>query len=255
MSGRAINGDVCCAVTHGSSWIEMIQTCLSFQRYRTGCIIVKYNISSVWIMATRSPLPSRAPGAKPQDLRAHILATASGLFYQRGVRAVGIDLVIEQAGIAKTSLYRYFPTKDDLIVAFLEREDVDFWETWDEVGRRHADDPAAELDAHMGWIGERLTRSNYRGCPQINVAAEFADKDHPAREVARAHMHALRKRLSAIAHRLGVASPESLAAQLAVLVNGAFVSAELLAHDQATEVLRACAHALLAAARSSADAD
>lgn len=231
----------------------MIQTCLYFQRYRTVCIIVKYNFLTVWIMATRTPPPTRNPGAKPQDLREHILATASGLFYQRGVRAVGIDLVIEQAGIAKTSLYRYFPTKDDLIVAFLEREDVDFWGTWDEVGKRHANDPAAELDAHMRWIGERLTRSNYRGCPQINVAAEFADKDHPAREVARAHMHALRVRLSALAHRLDVARPDALAAQLAVLVNGAFVSAELLAQDEATEVLLACAHALLTAARGSSE--
>jgi len=202
---------------------------------------------------TAHPTPEtrrRARGTEPQDLRERILATASDLFYKRGVRAVGVDLVIAEAGIAKTSLYRYFPTKDDLIVAFLEREDVDFWSVWDDVGRRYADDPAGELDAHMHWIGERLTRSNYRGCPQINVAAEFAEHDHPARQVARSHMQTLRARLTAIAHRLDVARPDELAAQLAVLVNGAFVSAELLAPDEATEVLRASARALVAAARA-----
>ncbi|MGZ5200777.1 MAG: TetR/AcrR family transcriptional regulator [Telluria sp.] len=183
------------------------------------------------------------------DLREHILATASGLFYQRGVRAVGVDLVIAEAGIAKTSLYRYFPTKDDLIVAFLEREDADFWTVWDEVGKRHGDDPHAELDAHMRWIGERLSRNNYRGCPQINVAAEFAEQSHPAREVARAHMHALRARLDAIARRIGVARPAELAAQLSLLVNGAFVSSELLSAGEATDVLLGSAHALVAAAR------
>jgi AcrR family transcriptional regulator len=204
-------------------------------------------------MTAHSPRESRrsARGAEPQDLRERILATASNLFYKRGVRAVGVDLVIEEAGVAKTSLYRYFPTKDDLIVAFLEREDVDFWSVWDDVGKRYADGPAGELEAHMRWIGERLSRSNYRGCPQINVAAEFAEHTHPARQVARAHMQALRARLTAITHRLDVARPDELAAQLAVLVNGAFVSSELLAPDEATEILLASARALVAAARTS----
>lgn len=192
---------------------------------------------------------ARAP--KPQDLREHILATASNLFYRRGVRAVGVDLVIQEAGVAKTSLYRHFPTKDDLIVAFLEREDADFWSVWDGVAQQHAADPMGELEAHMRWIGERLSRSNYRGCPQINVAAEFAEPDHPARQVARAHMHALRARLEALAQRLDVARPQELGAQLALLVNGAFVSSGLLAPEEATDVLLASARALCQAAQDS----
>src|SRR5215207_1875718 len=111
------------------------------------------------------------------DVRARILETACTLFYQRGVRAVGVDLVVEKAGVAKTSLYRHFGTKDDLIAAFLEREDEDFWGTWDRVADRHGDDAAAELDAHLQWIGERVGRANYRGCPQLNVAAEFPEID------------------------------------------------------------------------------
>lgn len=189
---------------------------------------------------------------EPQELRERILATASDLFYKRGVRAVGVDLVIAEAGIAKTSLYRYFPTKDDLIVAFLEREDADFWSVWDDVSSRYADDPFGELNAHMRWIGERLSRANYRGCPQINVAAEFAEFDHPARQVARAHMQGLRTRLTTIAYRLNVARPDELAAQLAILINGAFVSSELLAPGEATDVLQASARALVAAARLAA---
>lgn len=206
-------------------------------------------------MTTARPAapPRRANATQKRDLREHILATASGLFYRRGVRAVGIDLVIAEAGIAKTSLYRYFPTKDDLIVAFLERADAELWSAWDEVAARHATDPLGELEAHMRWIGERLKRQNYRGCPQINVAAEFAEYDHPARDVARAHMKALRARLAGIAQRLDVARPDRLAAQLAVLVNGAFVSSELLASDNATEVLLGCSRALVASARSDAN--
>jgi len=169
------------------------------------------------------------------------------LFYERGVRAVGVDLVVLQAAVAKTSLYRYFPTKDDLIVAFLEREDQEFWAQWDGVAAQYADDPAAELDAHMRWIGERLARSNYRGCPQINVAAEFAEQDHPARQVSLRHMQALRSRLHEIAKRLNVPRPKALAAQLAVLINGAFVSSGLLTPEEATGVLRGALKALLAA--------
>jgi AcrR family transcriptional regulator len=196
--------------------------------------------------------PSRATRAKPDEVRARILEVASDLFYKRGVRAVGVDLVIQEAGVAKTSLYRYFPTKDDLIVAFLEREDADFWSVWDAVAGEHADDPAGELDAHMRWIGERLSRSNYRGCPQINVAAEFAERDHPARQVAHAHMQGLRDRLATLARRLGAARPDELAAQLALLVNGAFVSSGLLAPEEATGALLASARALREAASKGA---
>jgi AcrR family transcriptional regulator len=181
-----------------------------------------------------------------------ILGTASRLFYERGVRAVGVDLVVQEAAVAKTSLYRYFPTKDDLIVAFLEREDLEFWAQWDSVAEQYTDDPAGELDAHMRWIGERLARSNYRGCPQINVAAEFAEQDHPARQVSQRHMQALRRRLQDIAKRLKVARPRPLAAQLAVLVNGAFVSSALLSPDETAAVLLGAARSLLAGARARA---
>jgi len=195
---------------------------------------------------------TKTPGgdaAEPADVRQRILDTASRLFYERGVRAVGVDLVVDESGVAKTSLYRHFRTKDDLIVAFLQREDAEFWAQWDEVAARHDDDPVAEIEAHMRWIGKRLARANYRGCPQINVAAEFAEADHPSRTVSREHMQAMRKRLADSARKLGAARPGELAAQLGVLVNGAFVSASMLSPDEATRVLLGSARALLAAAR------
>jgi AcrR family transcriptional regulator len=184
------------------------------------------------------------------DVRDRILDTASTLFYELGVRAVGVDRIVQEAAVAKTSLYRYFPTKDDLIVAFLEREDREFWALWDSVAEEHAADPAGELEAHLRWISERLGRANYRGCPQINVAAEFAEQDHPARQIAQRHMRALRSRLQAIARRLDVPRADLLAAQLAVLVNGAFVSSALLDPDEATSVLLGALKALLAGARA-----
>jgi AcrR family transcriptional regulator len=197
-------------------------------------------------------ISTRSSRETAPDVRDRILDTASRLFYQRGVRAVGVDLVVLEAEVAKTSLYRYFPTKDDLIVAFLEREDEEFWGLWDSVAAQHAGDPVGELEAHMRWIGERLARSNYRGCPQINVAAEFAEQDHPARLVSQRHMLALRSHLQDIAQRLDVPQPDQLAAQLAVFVNGAFVSSSLLKPEEATGVLLAALRAMLAGAQISA---
>jgi AcrR family transcriptional regulator len=184
------------------------------------------------------------------EVRERILDTACTLFYQCGVRAVGVDLVVERAGVAKTSLYRHFGTKDDLIAAFLAREDADFWATWDRVAHQHSDDAAAELDAHLGWIGERVERPNYRGCPQINVAAEFPDIDHPARKVAAAHKRQMRQRLKGISERLGVARPDELADQLSLLINGAFVSSQIFEPGEATPLLRRTAHALIEASRT-----
>jgi AcrR family transcriptional regulator len=203
-----------------------------------------------------SPSPKSPSTAKVAEahgnsakVRERILRTASALFYHRGVRAVGVDLVIEEAGVAKTSLYRHFRTKDDLIAAFLEREDEDFWNCWNRVTDLHKTDPVAELEAHLDWIGERVGRPNYRGCPQLNVAAEFPDSDHPARRVASAHKQELRLRLRRIAERMRVKRPDELAGQLSLLINGAFVSSQMFAPGEAVPLLRATARALIAAAR------
>lgn len=194
-----------------------------------------------------TPKTSDVSGAT--NLRERILETASALFYTQGVRAVGVDLVVAQTGIAKASLYRHFRTKDDLVAAFLQREDEHFWQVWDRVSQSHAGDPAAELDAHCDWIGERVERLNYRGCPQINVAAEFPDTDHPARKVALAHKQQLRARLKDIAVRLKARRPDELAGQLALLINGAFVSSPIFFAGEATLLLKTTMHTLVAAAK------
>src|SRR3984885_4632434 len=186
-------------------------------------------------------------GPTGTDVRAKILATATDLFYRQGIRAVGVDLVVEKAGVAKTSLYRHFGTKDDLVVAFLQFMDQDFWKDWDRVAAQHPDDARAELNAQLEWIGERAGQPDYRGCPQINIAAEFPEVDHPARKFAKEHKRELRRRLRAIAKKLKCAAPDVLAGQLAVLINGAFVSTPIYERGEATMLLRRAADALIAA--------
>ncbi|VWC60476.1 TetR family transcriptional regulator [Burkholderia contaminans] len=162
------------------------------------------------------------------DTRERILQTASELFYREGTRAVGVDLIVAQAGVAKTSLYRHFTTKDDLIEAFLLREDADFWAHWDAVAAQYRRTPREELEAQLQWIGERIARPGYRGCPQINIAAEYADGNHPARKVAVAHKRELRRRLAELAAAIGVDEPETFALRLATVIDGALSSGQAL---------------------------
>jgi len=177
-------------------------------------------------MGTRSAHTTAAH----HEVRERILRTASELFYRDGARAIGVDL----------------------IAALLGREDEEFWAQWDGVARLHGADAQAELDAHMRWIGERVGRNRYRGCPQLNVAAEFSDEDHPARIVAVAHKKELRRRLTDIAKRLSVRRPDELAAQLLLLMNGAFVSSQAIVSNEAVPILLAASRALVAAGRSAA---
>jgi AcrR family transcriptional regulator len=197
-------------------------------------------------VAERAEFPANGRGSAVRD---QILATASRLFYEHGVRAVGVDLVVKESGIAKTSLYRHFGNKDALIAAFLTGEDADFWRHWDAVAERHRDDPSAELEAHLAWIQERLRRPGYRGCPQLNVAAELADPAHPARKVAASHKEEMRRRLTVIAARMGLPAPESVGAQLALALDGAFMSAPLGAGDRVAATVVATVRAILKAAR------
>ncbi|MBJ2156808.1 TetR/AcrR family transcriptional regulator [Variovorax sp. IB41] len=163
----------------------------------------------------------------PSVARARILETAAALFYREGVRAVGVDLVVERSGVAKTSLYRHFTTKDDLVVAFLEQEDAEYWRDWDDVAEKTKGDAAAELEAHIRWIANHILKPTYRGCPFLNVATEFPDAAHPARAITTRHKLELHRRLAALARKAGVRKPEELADQLGLLFDGAYMNGHL----------------------------
>lgn len=174
-----------------------------------------------------------------------VLSTASRLFYTNGVRAVGIEWIVAESGVAKTSLYRHFQTKDELVAAFLEREDREFWQQWDRAVAAAPANPKAELMSLLDWIGKRVSRDGYRGCPQINVAAEFADPEHPARKIRRRHKVAMLERLRDIVGRIGVTQPDDTAVQLALLIDGAFTSDGRLSKTNAVRILQSGAEALL----------
>ncbi len=181
------------------------------------------------------------------NVRERILRTASELFYREGTRAVGVDLVVARSGVAKTTLYRHFPSKDDLIEAFLRREDEDFWQQWDQVAAAHPGAPKQELEAQLQWIGDRIARPGYRGCPQINIAAEYSNESHPARKVAAAHKAELRRRLGTIARVMNLADPDGFALKMSIVVDGALSSGRALHVEGPARFLHSFARTLLGA--------
>jgi AcrR family transcriptional regulator len=184
----------------------------------------------------------------PLSVRDRVLETAATLFYREGVRAVGVDLVVERSGVAKTSLYRHFATKDDLVVAFLEREDAEYWEDWESVTAQEPDDAEAELQAHLRWIAGHIAAPRYRGCPFLNVATEFPEPGHPARAVAMRNKTELLRRLAVMAKKMGVRKPDDLASQLVLLIDGAYMNGPLLGKKGPANSLVTAGQALMAAA-------
>jgi AcrR family transcriptional regulator len=165
-----------------------------------------------------------APPKGEASARERILATANELFYREGVRAIGVDTVVERSGVSKTSLYRLFQSKDALIAAFAAEQDRLFWVRWDHIEEQHADDPRALLEALLSGIAERIGRPAYRGCPFCNLATEFPDQSHPGRVIARTNKEELRARLAAIIAKLGAADPDRVASQIVLLINGAYAT-------------------------------
>lgn len=184
---------------------------------------------------------------RDENVRDRILRTASELFYREGTRAIGVDLIVARSGVAKTSLYRHFRTKDDLIEAFLQSEDADFWQHWDRVSAANKGAPERELQAQLKWIGDRIARPGYRGCPQINVSAEYADESHPARKVAVSHKAELRRRLRELARAMKLRDPARFALQMAVVIDGALSSGKALHGEGPAAFLQSVADALKAA--------
>jgi len=170
-----------------------------------------------------------APAARPAPkvpMRERIVEAATALFYAQGLRAVSAEKIIAQVGITKVTFYRHFPTKDDLVVACLERRAQ--WER-DAIAqaRQSADDVPDAFRIIAGAIGAQTCSPGFRGCPFINAAAEYADPDHPVRRVVDAHRRWFRQAIQDLLDEINVPDSARVADQLVMLRDGAMVSGYL----------------------------
>ncbi len=169
---------------------------------------------------------SRWPAKEAMQER--ILDTAGRLFYGQGIRAVGVDTIAAEIGISKRTLYNYFPSKDELIVAYLSRHFIQ---------AKASDRPLLEqILRYFDWLERWFATDTFRGCPFVNAVAELGDPTHPGAKMR-----------DALA-RLNVADPDGLATQVAILVEGAIIAALIRGDPGMAGAAKAAARVLLTAA-------
>ena len=166
-----------------------------------------------------SPRPRR-------DARERLVGAAYELFSKSGVRAVGIDAIIERSGVARQTMYRHFASKHALVLAFLERRDELWTRAWlrAEVERRTSD-PRERLLAIFDVFDEWFQNPQFEGCSFINVMNEHPDPSHPLHRAAAAYLAGIRHFIEDLARSAGVADAEGFARQWHILMKGAIVAA------------------------------
>jgi AcrR family transcriptional regulator len=173
-----------------------------------------------------------------------VLDAAERLFYERGVHEVGMDELIRASGVGKASVYRLYPTKAELIGAYLDRLSATILALIDEESA--GSDPATALHAVIDAIAQDVGRPGFRGCPFNNASIEFPEVGHPARRAAHDYRARLRERLGALAARCADGDEgRALGDELAVLIDGCYTSAAHLGPDGPAAAGLRLAHRLI----------
>ena len=155
-----------------------------------------------------------------------LLQTAAHLYYQHGYRSIGVDTIAAESGIGKMTLYRHYPSKDDLIVAYLNASNRLFWEQFEQItitAPTAREKIVAFFDALQDYV---LSPACY-GCPFINVAAEYPEAGYAGHQVALEHKQSVLARFRQLAEEAGARQPESVANALFLLMDGAYVAARM----------------------------
>jgi AcrR family transcriptional regulator len=178
--------------------------------------------------ADESPTEGGAPTpAAKVSMRERIIDAATQLFYAQGLRAVSAEKIIALVGITKVTFYRHFPSKDDLIVAYLERR-----AEWERnailtVRQMTGDDVPSVFRIVAEAIGAESCSPGFRGCPFINAAAEYPDPQHPIRQVVDEHRRWFKRTIEELLNEIDVPDASRVADELVMLRDGAMVSGYL----------------------------
>ncbi|WP_028921552.1 TetR/AcrR family transcriptional regulator [Pseudonocardia acaciae] len=178
------------------------------------------------------------------EATSRLLDAADALFYDRGIQAVGMDEIRAASGVSLKRLYRCFPSKERLVVAYLRRRDLRWREDLagfvEQCGR-----PDERVLAVFDWLYEWFSRPGFRGCAFLNSFGELGATAPAVAEAARDHKHLLQRYLTGLARDTGTPDPAALAAQLLVLIDGAISVAAVTADPTAAHHARTAAKALL----------
>jgi AcrR family transcriptional regulator len=172
------------------------------------------------------------------EARQRILETADRLFYQDGIRAVGIDRIIAEAGVAKMSFYKHFPSKDDLILAVLKYREERVLEFFRSAMERHSKKPKTPLRAFFAALKDWFESPGFRGCAFQNAAVELADPAHPATQFVRGHKQRFSEFLRGLVEETVGNAAAKVAPAVTLLVEGAVVTAVIQGKPDTADVAR-----------------
>lgn len=180
-----------------------------------------------------------------RNKRDELIRNALGIFYRNGFHATGMDLVAKESGVSKTSIYKHFRTKDELILAVLRLRDEDFRNWLFRRMEELAATPRGQLLAMFDALEEWFMADGFQGCMFIKASAEFQNADDAINRQSYAHKELLVDHFARLARAAGYEAPRDLARQLLILKEGAIVIAAM-SHDPApAQEARAIAERLL----------
>jgi AcrR family transcriptional regulator len=169
--------------------------------------------------------------------RERILAAARELFYQHGIRAVGVEAIAEAAATNKMTLYRHFSSKDELIATYLKELAKEGDDVWEVLARDYPDDPNAQLEGWLRHVEHVITSTTDRGCAIANAAVELRESDHPARKIIDDYKTRKRERIVNLLRGAGYAEPERMADEFFLLFEGARISIQCCASGPSTRLI------------------
>ncbi|WP_075624776.1 TetR/AcrR family transcriptional regulator [Novacetimonas hansenii] len=156
-----------------------------------------------------------------------IRSSARELFYNQGIRAVGVDEIVQKAGVTKPSLYRAFESKNGLTTAYLIDYQQTFWGRIDAICHNHPDNPRAQILAYFDDLALRAAQPGYRGCALTNAIVEYPDPDHPVRREAARLKHEIREWIQQKVSNLKANDPDLLTDGLILLMEGVYTAGQV----------------------------
>lgn len=181
---------------------------------------------------------------KPTDTREKILTTAEQLIYRNGIHATGMDLLVKTSGVARKSIYRYFPTKDDVAAAALNERD-ECWMHWFRTESDKGDTPQDRILNMFTVLRGWFESEGFRGCAFINTAGEIGNPADPIRQIAKRHKQKLLDYTLELTEQLNIEQPAVLARQLLILMEGAITMSYVMGDASAADSARDVAQLLL----------
>lgn len=176
----------------------------------------------------------------PSEPRERLLRTASELFYREGIHAVGVDRIVTEAGVTRATFYRHFPSKEDLVEAYLAVEDEHIRAAFAQA-EGGSDDPERLLELVIEALADDVARHHTRGCPFINASAEYPDAASPVRATVARHRSWFRDTLETLLTAAGAAEPALAAGELVLLRDAAMVGGYLDGWDRVRPAFAAAA--------------